>query len=88
VFIRDLAYKPLTTNFLIPFIYTIDTYLMLILYYLYSMNKGDKKMGWFSDWLFGKSKKQLESMKQTRLDKIAKLEAEVKAIDEEIKKAD
>jgi hypothetical protein len=86
--VKNVAIAPATTNFLIALIYTIDTYLMLGLYYLYSINKGDNKMGWISDWLFGKSKKQLEGMKQTRLDKIEKLQAEVKAIDEEIKKAD
>lgn len=87
--VKSERIRILNTNFLIAVIFAIDVYLMLTLYYLYSINKnGGKKMGWLIDWLFGKSKKQLENMKQTRLDKIAKLEAEVKAIDEKIKKAD
>lgn len=86
---RNVEVSMMTDVFLIAFIFTIDTYLMLALYYLYSITKkGDNKMGWISNWLFGKSKKQLESMKKTCLDKIKKLEAEVKAIDEELKKAD
>lgn len=64
-------------------------YMMLAIYYLYSINnKGDRRMSWFMDWLFGKSKSQLEKMKQTRLNKIKTLQEEVKAIDDEIKKQD
>lgn len=43
-------------------------------------------MGWWLDWLFGKSSKQLESMKKSRLGKIAKLQAEVDAINAELAK--
>ena len=87
--VRNLSIKPLTDNFLVAIIYSIDMYMMLAIYYLYSINnKGDRRMSWFMDWLFGKSKSQLEKMKQTRLNKIKTLEEEVKAIDDEIKKQD
>lgn len=88
-FIKNVEIAPIFDYFLVAIIYSIDMYLMLGLYYLYSINnKGDRKMGWIMNWLFGKSEKQLKNMKETRLHKIAKLEAEVKAIDEELKKAD
>lgn len=43
-------------------------------------------MGWFLEWLFGKTEAQLRNMKANRLAKIEKLQEEVKAIDEEINK--
>ena len=45
-------------------------------------------MGWLAGWLWGKSTSQLEKMKKTRLEKIAKLNKEVDAINAEIAKQD
>lgn len=72
---------------LILLIYSIDCYIMLSLYYLYVNNgKENKKMSWIMEWLWGKSPKQLEKMKATRLAKRAKLDQEIAEINTELDK--
>jgi hypothetical protein len=70
-------------NFIISIIFMIDVYFMVILYYLYINNK-EKNMGMFVSWLWGKSPKTLEKMKQNRLVKIENLKIEVAEIDKEL----
>lgn len=84
--VKSEKIRILNTNFLIASIFVVDIYLMLVLYYLYSINNGGKKMSWLVDWLFGKSEKQLESMENATLAKIEKLQAELEAIRSERKK--
>lgn len=43
-------------------------------------------MGAFFTWFFGKPQKQLEEMKQIKLRKIEKLQEEILAIENEIKR--
>lgn len=84
---KSIGIKLVTDSFLIGIIWMIDVYIMLALYYLYSnKKKGEKNMGWFASWLFGKTEGQLRNMKANRLAKIEKLQEEVKAIDEEMNK--
>lgn len=88
--IKNIAIKILTDSFLIAFIFTIDIYIMLALYYLYSNKKTktrrNTKMSWLVNWLFGKSEAQLSNMKATRLAKIERIKKEIEAIDEEMNK--
>lgn len=73
------------SNTLVGVIFGIDVVIMLALYYLYSnKKKGDEKMSWILDWLFGKSDAQLNRMKSTRLKKIEKLQGEINEIDKEL----
>lgn len=73
------------SNTLVGVIFGIDVVIMLALYYLYSnKKKGDDKMSWILDWLFGKSDAQLNRMKSTRLKKIEKLQGEINEIDKEL----
>ena len=41
-------------------------------------------MGWFCNYFFGKPIATLEKMKEARLNKLLKLQEEIKAIDKEI----
>lgn len=82
---KDVGINISLNNTLIGVIFGIDVVIMLALYYLYSnKNKGDDKMSWILDWLFGKSDAQLEKMKATRLKKIEKLQGEINEIDKEL----
>lgn len=82
--------KNLSINFiplngmLISLIFCIDVYIMVILYYLYCNVKKERDMGLLLDWLWGKSPKTLENMKQKRLVKIENLKIEVAEIDKEL----
>lgn len=71
-------------NFVISIIFMIDVYIMVILYYLYINFKKENNMGMFVNWLWGKSPKTLENMKQKRLVKIENLKIEVAEIDKEL----
>ena len=72
---------------LILLIYSVDCYIMLALYYLYVNNvKENKKMSWIMEWLWGKSPKQLEKMKATRIEKRAKIDQEIAEINAELDK--
>lgn len=83
--VKNLEIFPVTdNNFLIAVIYNIDVSIMIILYYLYSNKVKENNMGLFSGWLWGKSPKTLENMKQKRLVKIENLKIEVAEIDKEL----
>lgn len=84
VITKNIGIKFISDSTLLSLIFLIDTYIMLALYYLYSISKGDKYMSWFLNYFFGKPIATLEKMKETRTKKIEKLQEEIKAIDEEI----
>lgn len=84
VIVKNIGIKFITDNTLTSIIFMIDMYIMLALYYLYSISKGDKHMGWFCNYFFGKPIATLEKMKEARLYKLLKLQEEIKAIEEEI----
>lgn len=79
----SISYLP-NHGILVGLIYSIDVYIMTVLYYLYFIKK-EKNMGLFMDWLWGKSKKQLEKMKQSRLAKKAVLDKELAEIEQALK---
>lgn len=79
----SLGFTTENYNFIISIIFMVDVYIMVILYYLYVNNK-EKNMGMFVSWLWGKSPKTLEKMKQNRLVKIENLKIEVAEIDKEL----
>lgn len=82
IIVKGLSIFEYTTETtLIGLIFQIDIYIMLTLYYLrLNSIKEEVKMGWWTDWLWGKSPKQLEKMKAARLEKRAKLDQEVAEI--------
>jgi hypothetical protein len=72
---------------LILLIYSIDCYIMLLLYYLcINIVKENKRMSWIMEWLWGKSPKQLEKMKANRIAKRAKIDQEIAEINAELDK--
>lgn len=91
---KNLGVPFATQDLVAGLIWMLDLYIMCILYYLYAnLLKGEITMGWIASWLWGKSETQLERMKKTRLEKIAKndentakLKEEIGAIDAEIAK--
>lgn len=84
---KNLGIVFVTQDLLSGLIWMLDIYVMCILYYLYAnKTKGGTNMSWLASWLWGKSETQLESMKKTREEKIAKLKEEIGAIDAEIAK--
>lgn len=83
--VKNIGIKIITDDlFLIVIIYFIDVYIMTTLYYLYSNIKKENNMGLFGGWMWGKSTKQLEKMKATRLAKRAKLDQEIVEINTEL----
>lgn len=86
LFVKNLALKAVDDSTFISLIYMIDLYLMCILYYLYrNYNKEKGKMGMFWGMFAGKPVDKLKAMKAKREKQIAKLNEEVKAIEEAIK---
>ena len=70
----------------IGLIYSIDVYIMCALYYLYRNFKKEKKdMGYLWGMFMGKPVDKLKDMKVKREKQIAKLNEEIKAIEEAIK---
>lgn len=63
-------------NTLIALILSIDLYIMLILYYLYSNLKGDRKMGAFFGWFFCNDITQLNEIKTKNIELIEKFKAQ------------
>lgn len=78
----------ISKSYFVLAILSIDMIIMFALYYLYANKKISKrrtKMGWFLEWLMGKSNAQLSNMKATRLAKIERIEKEIEAIDAKMK---
>lgn len=92
--IKDINLAIFDDNTFISLILSIDLYIMLFLYYLYSNIRRDN-MGIFFSWFFGKDVTKLEEIKKANNLKIEKttnekvkadLIAQNKAIDEQIAK--
>lgn len=80
----SIGFTTVNYAFITNIIFMIDIYIMVGLYYLYINFNKEKNMGLFVDWLWGKSPKTLENMKQKRLVKIENLKIEVAEIDKEL----
>lgn len=84
---KNLSFGFIDNSTFITLIYGIDVYLMCFIYYLYrNYNKEKKDMGMFWTLFMGKPVDKLKAMKAKREEKIAKLQAEVNAIEIEISK--
>lgn len=82
---KNLSFGFIDDSTFITLIYAIDVYIMCLLYYLYrNYQKEKKSMGMFWTLFMGKPIDKLVAMKESRAKKIAKLQAEVKAIEAEI----
>ena len=85
--VKDLAIKPVDESTFVALIYMIDLYLMCFIYYLYrNFEKEKKEMGKFWVMFAGKPVDKLKEMKAKRENQIAKLNEEIKAIEQEIAK--
>lgn len=76
MFIRNIKLTFFDDNMLIGLILSIDLYIMLILYYLYSNLKGVKKMSWLFGKFFAKKITQLEESKVKNIELIERLKTE------------
>ena len=75
LFIKNIGFVNVGDTLFIGLIYSIDAYIMLLLYYLYrNYVKEQKNMGILWTWFMGKPIEKLKSMKAKREEKIAKLE--------------
>lgn len=84
---KNMAIKVIDDSTFISLIYMIDVYIMCFLYYLYrNYQKENKNMGAFFLFFAGKPADKLRAMREKRLAKIAKLQAEVNAIEIELSK--
>lgn len=84
---KNLAFGFIDDSTFITLIYGIDVYIMCFLYYLYrNYKKENKSMGMFWTLFMGKPVDKLVSMKEKKLEKIAKLQKEVSAIEAEIER--
>lgn len=84
---KNISIGIIDNSTLVSLIYSIDVYIMCVLYYLYrNFNKEKKQMGAFWTWFMGKPIDKLKAMKAKREEKIAKLEKEVNAIEIEIER--
>lgn len=98
IYIKDIRLKVFDDNTLLSLIFLIDTYIMLLLYYLYSFLSGGKIMGVFFTLFLGNNLDKLNKEKSKREEKFAKLDKikdkekienikfEINLIDEKIKK--
>lgn len=86
LFTKNLSLKIIDDSTFISLIYMIDIYIMCFLYYLYRNYEKEKtNMGAFWVLFAGKPVDKLKEMKAKREKQIAKLNEEVKAIEEAIK---
>ena len=84
---KNLAIKAIDGSTFVISIYSIDIYIMCFLYYLYRNYKKEKNdMGMFWGMFMGKPVDKLKEMKIKREKQIAKLNEEIKAIEQEIEK--
>ena len=87
IIVKNLAIVVVGDSTFITLIYMIDLYIMCFLYYLYrNYVKENKNMGMFWGLFAGKPVDKLKEMKAKREKQIAKLNAEIKAIETEIEK--
>lgn len=84
---KNLAFGFIDDSTFITLIYGIDVYIMCFLYYLYrNYKKENGNMGMFWTLFMGKPVDKLVSMKERKLEKIAKLQKEVSEIEAEIER--
>jgi hypothetical protein len=84
--VKNLSFGFIDDSIFVVMIYMIDLYIMCFLYYLYRNYKKEQElMGRFWGWFAGKPVDKLKEMKVKREQKIAKLNEEIKAIEEAIK---
>ena len=85
--VKNLSIGFVDESVFIILIYMIDLYLMCFIYYLYrNYKKEQKDMGRYWTWFAGKPVDKLKEMKAKREKQIAKLNEEIKAIEQEIEK--
>ena len=84
---KNISITFIDETYFIGLIYMIDLYIMCLLYYLYAnYNKENKTMGMLWVLFAGKPADKLKAMKEKREQKIAKLQAEINAIEIELTK--
>ena len=84
---KNLSIGIIDNSTFISLIFNIDVYIMCFLYYLYRNYEKEKKdMGAFWVIFMGKPADKLKAMREKRLAKIAKLQAEINAIEIELSK--
>ena len=82
---KNLSIGIIDNSTFVSLIYSIDVYIMCILYYLYrNFIKEKNEMGAFWTWFMGKPIDKLKEMKAKREKQVAKLNEEIKAIETEI----
>lgn len=85
--VKNIGLMKVSDTLFIGLIYSIDVYIMCALYYFYRNFKKEKKeMGFLWGMFMGKPVDKLKAMKEARLAKIKKLEAEINAIENEIER--
>ena len=85
--VKNVGFVNVADTYFIGLIYSIDVYIMCILYYLYrNFQKEKEKMGALWVLFMGKPADKLKAMREKRLAKIAKLQAEINAIEIELSK--
>lgn len=85
--VKNLGITVVDESYFIGLIYSIDVYIMCVLYYLYrNFKKENETMGMLWGMFMGKPADRLRAMKAKREAKIKKLEAEVNAIEIELSK--
>ena len=84
--VKNISVGIIDDSAFISLIYMIDVYIMCLLYYLYrNYQKEKENMGAFWGWFAGKPVDKLKEMKAKREKQVAKLNEEIKAIEEAIK---
>lgn len=85
--VKNISSFNASDTLFIGLIYMMDVYIMCLLYYLYrNFEKEKKQMGYLWVMFAGKPSDKLKAMREKRLAKISKLQAEVKAIEIELSK--
>ena len=85
--VKNVGFVNVADTYFIGLIYSIDVYIMCILYYLYrNSKKENNQMGALWVLFMGKPADKLKAMKERREQKIAKLQAEINAIEIELTK--
>ena len=85
--VKNIGNINIAETYFIGIIYSIDVYIMSLLYYLYrNFEKEKKTMGKLWGLFMGKPVDKLKEMKAKREKQIAKLNEEIKAIEQEIEK--
>jgi hypothetical protein len=85
--VKNIGIVNVGETFFIGLIYSIDVYIMCILYYMYRNYEKEKiEMGILWMIFMGKPADKLRAMREKRLAKIEKLKAEVNAIEIELSK--